>query len=197
MSLIQRETKNTRRAADPLYDLRNKPFGEWGDAEMKQFDLTDSLLEFICNDTSSPFGLAMTLDYTDCWELSVKDDCLVMTRVKPVHPEYAKCWNMKGVMTDESRFHADKWVGYSKVLAWHSLSHKDAFPGGKRSQYFQTIHAIERQLNADLPIGGLAYVDTSRSGKLFQREDYSEDSHRDDPKLVDDDYVPVPPEQID
>ncbi|MCI5257423.1 hypothetical protein E4491_02620 [Escherichia coli] len=197
MNLFNVETKDTRRGADPLYDLRNKPFFEWTPEDFKQFDLTDSLLEFIYTDTSSPFGIGMTLDYTECWELAVREDCLVMTRVKPVHPEYAKHWNMKGVMTDATRWHADKWVGYSKVLAWHSLCHKDTFPGGKRSQYFQTMHAIERQLNADLPIGGLAYVDTSRSGKLFQREDFSDDSHRDDPKLVDDDYVPAPPEPHD
>ncbi len=196
MSLINRETKSSKRAADPLYDLRNKPFNEWTPEDFKQFDLTDSLLEFVYTDTSSPFGLGMTLDYTDCWELGVKDDCLVMTRVKPVHPEYAKHWNMKGVMTDATRWHADKWVGYSKVLAWMSLSHKDTFTGAKRFQYFQTMYAIERQLNATLPIGGLPYVDTERSGKLFQREDYSDDSHRDDPKLVDDDYVPAAPEQI-
>ncbi|HAX9967868.1 TPA: hypothetical protein JS221_001808 [Escherichia coli] len=197
MSLINRETKDTKRQADPLYDLRNKPFSEWTPEDFKQFDLTDSLLEFVYTDTSSPFGLGMTLDYTECWELAVREDCLVMTRVKPVHPEYAKHWNMKGVMSDKTRWHADKWVGYSKVLAWHSLYHKDSFPGAKRAQYFQTLHAIEKQLNASLPIGGLPYVDTSRSGKLFQREDYSEDSHRNDPKLVDDDYVPAPPEPHD
>ncbi|EGI4010882.1 MAG: hypothetical protein E6939_07825 [Escherichia coli] len=197
MSLINTETKNSKRGADPLYDLRNKPFSEWADDDMKQFDLTDALLEFVYTDTSSPFGIGMTLDYTECWELGVRDDCLVQTRVKPVHPEYAKHWNMKGVMTDKTRFHADKWVGYSKVLAWHSLSHKDSFPGGKRGQYFQMMATLEKQMNANLPIGGLPYVDTSRSGKLFQREDYSDDSHRDEPKLVDDDYVPVPPEQVD
>lgn len=197
MSLINRETKSSKRAADPLYDLRNKPFSEWTPEDFKQFDLTDSLLEFVYTDTSSPFSLGMTLDYTDCWELGVKEDCLVMTRVKPVHPEYAKHWNMKGVMTDATRWHADKWVGYSKVLAWVSLSHKDTFTGAKRFQYFQTMYAIERQFNATLPIGGLPYVDTERSGKLFQREDYSDDSHRNDPKLVDDDYVPAPPEPHD
>lgn len=197
MSLITTETKSSKRAADPLYNLRNKPFSEWGNDEMKQFDLTDALLEFVYTDTSSPFGLGMTLDYTVCWDLAVREDCLVMTRIKPVHPEYAKHWNMKGVMTDKTRFHADKWVGYSKVLAWMSLSHKDTFTGAKRFQYFQTMYAIERQLNATLPIGGLPYVDTERSGKLFQREDYSDDSHRDDPKLVDDDYVPAPPEPHD
>ena len=196
MGLINRETKSSKRAADPLYDLRNKPFSEWTPEDFKQFDLADSLLEFVYTDTSSPFGIGMTLDYTDCWELGVKEDCLVMTRVKPVHPEYAQHWNMRGVMTDATRWHADKWVGYSKVLAWVSLSHKDTFTGAKRFQYFQTMHTIERQLNATLPIGGLPYVDTERSGKLFQREDYSDDSHRNDPKLVDDDYVAAPPEQI-
>lgn len=197
MSLINSETKSSKRAADPLYDLRNKPFSEWTPDDMKQFDLTDALLEFIYTDTSSPFGIGMTLDYAECWELGVRDDCLVQTRIKPVHPEYAKHWNMKGVMTDATRWHADKWVGYSKVLAWHSLSHKDTFPGGKRGQYFQMVATLEKQMNANLPIGGLPYVDASRSGKLFQREDFSDDSHRDDPKLVDDDYVPLPPEPHD
>ncbi|EPE1060502.1 hypothetical protein ACSGMM_004887 [Escherichia coli] len=197
MSLINSETKSSKRAADPLYDLRNKPFSEWTPDDMKQFDLTDALLEFIYTDTSSPFGIGMTLDYAECWELGVRDDCLVQTRIKPVHPEYAKHWNMKGVMTDATRWHADKWVGYSKVLAWHSLSHKDTFPGGKRGQYFQMVATLEKQMNANLPIGGLPYVDTPRSGKLFQREDFSDDSHRDDPKLVDDDYVPAPPEPHD
>ncbi|WP_089520318.1 hypothetical protein [Escherichia coli] len=197
MSLINSETKSSKRAADPLYDLRNKPFSEWTPDDMKQFDLTDALLEFIYTDTSSPFGIGMTLDYAECWELGVRDDCLVQTRIKPVHPEYAKHWNMKGVMTDATRWHADKWVGYSKVLAWHSLSHKDTFPGGKRGQYFQMVATLEKQMNANLPIGGLPYVDTPRSGKLFQREDFSDDSHRGDPKLVDDDYVPAPPEQHD
>lgn len=197
MSLIRTETKDSKRAADPLYDLRNKLFSEWTPDDFKQFDLTDSLLEFVYTDTSSPFGIGMTFDYTECWELGIRDDCLVMTRVKPVHPEYAKHWNMRGVMTDNTRFHADKWVGYSKVLAWMSLSHKQNFAPAKRFQYFQTMYELERQFNSTLPVGGLPYVDTGRSGKLFQREDYSEDSHRNDPKLVDDDYVPAPPEQID
>ena len=135
--------------------------------------------------------------YTECWELGIRDDCLVMTRVKPVHPEYAKHWNMRGVMTDATRFHADKWVGYSKVLAWVSLSHKDTFAGSKRFQYFQTMYELERQFNSTLPVGGLPFVDTERSGKLFQRDDFSEDSHANDPKLVNDDYVPAPPEQVD
>lgn len=117
MSLIRTETRDTKRAADPLHDLRSKPFSEWGEDEIRRFNLIDALLEFVYTDTSSPFGIGMTFDYTECWEIGVRDDCPVMTRVKPVHPEYAKHWNMKGVMNDKTRFHADKWVGYSKVLA--------------------------------------------------------------------------------
>lgn len=167
-----------------------------GEDEIRRFNLIDALLEFVYTDTSSPFGIGMTFDYTECWEIGVRDDCLVMTRVKPVHPEYAKHWNMKGVMNDKTRFHADKWVGYSKVLAWVSLSHKDTFTGAKRFQYFQTMYDMERQINANLPVGGLPNVDTERTGKLFQRDDFSEDSHANDPKLVGDDYVPQAPEQI-
>ena len=195
MSLIRTETRDTKRAADPLHDLRSKPFSEWGEDEIRRFNLIDALLEFVYTDTSSPFGIGMTFDYTECWEIGVRDDCLVMTRVKPVHPEYAKHWNMKGVMNDKTRFHADKWVGYSKVLAWVSLSHKDTFTGAKRFQYFQTMYDMERQINANLPVGGLPNVDTERTGKLFQRDDFSEDSHANDPKLVGDDYVPQAPEQ--
>lgn len=33
MSLIRTETRDTKRAADPLHDLRSKPFSEW--AKMK------------------------------------------------------------------------------------------------------------------------------------------------------------------
>lgn len=150
MSLIRTETRDTKRAADPLHDLRSKPFSEWGEDEIRRFNLIDALLEFVYTDTSSPFGIGMTFDYTECWEIGVRDDCLVMTRVKPVHPEYAKHWNMKGVMNDKTRFHADKWVGYSKVLAWVSLSHKDTFTGAKRFQYFQTMYDMERQINANL-----------------------------------------------
>lgn len=84
MSLIRTETRDTKRAADPLHDLRSKPFSEWGEDEIRRFNLIDALLEFVYTDTSSPFGIGMTFDYTECWEIGVRDDCLVMTRVKPV-----------------------------------------------------------------------------------------------------------------
>ncbi|EOU5383426.1 hypothetical protein ACOJ91_001694 [Escherichia coli] len=195
MSLINTETRSSRRGADPLVDLRNKPFCDWTDEDIKQFGLVDCLLEFVCTDTSSPLGLGMTLDYTDCWELGVRDDCLVMTRVKPVHPEYARHFNMKAVLTSKTRDNMDLWVGYSKVLAWRSLAHKDSYSPAKRGQYFQMMWTLEKRMNDELPIGGLPYIDNTRAAPIFQQEDYCDDRHANDRKIVDDNYVPGVPEQ--
>lgn len=131
MSLICIEIRDIKCVVDLLYDLCSKLFFEWGEDEIRCFNLIDVFFEFVYIDIFSLFGIGMIFDYMECWEIGVCDDCLVMICVKLVYLEYVKYWNMKGVMNDKICFYVDKWVGYSKVFVWVSLLYKDIFMGVK------------------------------------------------------------------
>ncbi|CAM7260174.1 TPA: hypothetical protein ACPVKL_001396 [Escherichia coli] len=182
------------RLADGYSSLQNKQFCDYTDEDMRKIGIIDVALELHSNDfQGSQLGMLDLADRVNNHEVAIIDNCLCIRRIAPPLPGMI---HNKKVLTDPA--FAYMWVGYIKVIAVHSLSYKDSFRAGDRWRYFSMLQDNEKRLNADLPVGG--YEATDLQGivlaNLFSRPDYSDDAHADCPQFVPDDYVAVPPEQV-
>ncbi|MFP2463011.1 hypothetical protein ACLEUV_07390 [Escherichia coli] len=182
------------RLADGYTSLQNKQFREYTDDDMRKVGVIDVALELYSNDfQGSPIGMLELADKVNNHEVCIIDNCLCMRRIAAPFPGMI---HNKKAFTDPA--FARMWVGYITVIAVHSLTYKDSFRAADRGRYFTMLHDRERALNADLPVGGYEAADPQGVvlANLFGRPDYSDNAHSDCPQFVPDDYVALPPEQV-
>ncbi|EIP0465143.1 hypothetical protein LRN83_001621 [Escherichia coli] len=190
------EDKRKRsRLEDGYRSLENKKFSDYTDEDLSKVGIIDVALELYTHNYEQGSQMAMIdlADKVNNHEIAIIDNCLCMRRIAPPLP--GMIHNNK-VLTDPA--FAYLWTGYIKVIAVHSLGYKDSFRAADRGRYFTMLHDRERALNADLPVGGYEAADPQGVvlANLFGRPDYSDNAHSDCPQFVPDDYVALPPEQV-